>query len=181
MRTSPRKFTTTSFKRPGEDLRRDVTYALRSLRRNPGFALATILTLAIGIGATTAIHSVVNAVLLQPLPFRNSDRMVRVVENFAGDAGRVFQRGVTYAGFLEWRARTMTLADAAAIVPLFQQTTRTSTGTTAFSGRMVSGNMFSMLGTQAMPGRTLGPADESNPDVLVLSFDAWQWCANLRH
>jgi hypothetical protein len=64
-----------------EDLRRDVAYALRSLRRNPGFAAATILTLAIGIGATTAIYSVVNAILLQPLPFRNSDRMVRVVEN----------------------------------------------------------------------------------------------------
>src|SRR5262245_16423093 len=52
-----------------EDLRRDVAYALRSLRRNPGFAAATILTLAVGIGATTAIYSVVNAILLQPLPF----------------------------------------------------------------------------------------------------------------
>ena len=66
-----------------EDLRRDVAYALRSLRRNPGFAAATILTLAIGIGATTAIYSVVNAILLQPLPFHNSDRMVRIVENVA--------------------------------------------------------------------------------------------------
>jgi len=157
-----------------EDFRRDVTYALRSLRRNPGFALATILTLAIGIGSTTAIYSVVNAILLQPLPFPNSDRMVRVVENAVGGTGSVFQRGVTYAQFLEWRAHTTTLTDAAAIIPLFQRTTRTSAGTIAFSGVMVSSNMFSMLGTRAMLGRTLGPVDESNPDVLVLSFDAWQ-------
>ena len=157
-----------------EDLRRDVTYALRSLRRNPGFAAVTILTLALGIGATTAIYSVVNAILLQPLPFRNSDRMVRVVENLVGATGRVFQRGVTYAEFLEWRARAKTLDDAAAVIPLILRTTRTSQGTTAFSGSMVSGNMFSMLGARALLGRTLGPADESNPDVLVLSFEAWQ-------
>jgi predicted permease len=157
-----------------EDLRRDVTYALRSLRRNPGFALATILTLAIGIGATTAIYSVVNAILLQPLPFHNSDRMVRVVENVPTPTGQVFQRGVTYAEFLEWRARATTLSDAAAYIGLPLRTTRTSEGTTAFPGVMVSGNMFSMLGARAMLGRTLGPADESNPDVLVLSFDAWR-------
>lgn len=58
-----------------DDLRRDTGYAIRSLRRNPGFAATTILTLAVGIGATTAIYSVVNSILLQPLPFRNSDRM----------------------------------------------------------------------------------------------------------
>ena len=150
------------------------TYALRSLRRNPGFAAATILTLAIGIGATTAIYSVVNTILLQPLPFHNSDRMVRVVEHVGGPTGQVFQRGVTYAEFLEWRARATTLSDAAAYIGLPLRTTRTSEGTTSFSGVMVSGNMFSMLRARAMLGRTLGPADESNPDVLVLSFDAWQ-------
>ncbi len=157
-----------------DDLRRDTAYAIRNLRRHPGFAATTILTLAVGIGATTAIYSVVNSILLQPLPFRNSDRMVRVVENRVAGTRRMFQRGVTYQEFVEWRARATTLSGAAAVISLPLRTTRTSEGTTSFSGSMVSGDMFSMLGASAMLGRTLGPADESHPDVLVLSFEAWQ-------
>ncbi len=64
-----------------EDLRRDLVYAARTFRRSPGFAAIAVLTLALGIGATTAIYSVVDAILLRPLPFANSDRLVRVVEN----------------------------------------------------------------------------------------------------
>src|SRR4030095_14677419 len=79
-----------------DDLRRDLAYGVRSLRANPGFAVIAILTLALGIGATTAIYSVVDSILFQPLPFPDSDRLVNVIENFTGSggfSGRVFQRG----------------------------------------------------------------------------------------
>src|SRR5436190_22586760 len=59
-----------------DDVRRDVSYAARGLARNPGFAIAAVVTLALGIGATTAVFSVVNAVLLRPLPYTDSDRLV---------------------------------------------------------------------------------------------------------
>ena len=153
-------------------------YALRSLRRNPGFAAVAILTLAIGIGATTAIYSVVDTILLQPLPFRDSDYLVRIVENFAarkgsGVAGRIFQRGVTYNDFVEWRSRTQTLSDVVAFneVPLL---VRTSDGIRQLYGGAISGNAFRVLAVQAMAGRTLVEDDERSPDVILLGFDAWR-------
>src|SRR5215510_8594648 len=100
-----------------EDLLRDVRYAMRQLRRSPGFAVAALLCLGLGIGATTAIFSVVNAVLLQPLPFPESDRLVRMVENFPHIArGRPpLQRGLSYSEFLDWRTQSKTLSNAYAV------------------------------------------------------------------
>src|SRR5258706_8126781 len=97
-----------------DDALQDGRYAIRSLRRSPGFATVAVLTLALGIGAATAIYSVVDTILLQPLPFSGGDRLVRVVENIPSAVpGRPpAQRGVTYQEFLEWRTRSRTLADA---------------------------------------------------------------------
>jgi putative ABC transport system permease protein len=97
-----------------DDFTRDGRYAIRQLRRSPGFALAALLCLGLGIGATTAIASVVNAVLLQPLPFPESDRFVRLDENTPPPApGRPpMQRGLTHAEFLEWRAQSKTFSEA---------------------------------------------------------------------
>jgi hypothetical protein len=96
-----------------DDVRRDVSYAARGLARNPGFATAVVVTLALGIGATTAVFSVVNAVLLRPLPYPDSDRLVRIVERLpARDANTPPGRrtGMTWTEFSEWRARTTTLS-----------------------------------------------------------------------
>jgi putative ABC transport system permease protein len=154
----------------------DFRYAVRALRRAPGFAFVAILTLALGIGATTAIYSVVDAILLQPLPFADSDRLVRVVENVSSAfAGRPpIQRGVTYREFGEWRARTRTLVDAIAVSASGQRIVRTGDGSVPLWGAATSGDAFALLGTHAIYGRTLTADDESSPDVAVLSFDAWR-------
>jgi putative ABC transport system permease protein len=157
------------------DLASDARYAVRTLRRSPGFAAVAILTLALGIGATTAIYSVVDTILLQPLPFADADRLVRVVENVPSPvAGRPpAQRGFTYQEFLEWRARTRTLADALA-VSTGETVVRTGEGMARLWGGWTSANAFAMLGARAMLGRTLEPSDDANPNVVVLSFDTWR-------
>lgn len=156
-----------------DDTRRDLGYAVRSLARSRGFTAAAILTLSVGIGATTAIYSVVDTILLQPLPYPDSDRLVRIIENWSA-AGRLFQRGVTHPEFLEWRARARTLSEATAIVPMGQRMVRSTHGIAGLWGAMVSPDTFAVLQVQAMLGRTIGHDDSANPDVVVLSYDTWR-------
>jgi predicted permease len=157
------------------DAGQDVRYAIRSLRRSPGFASISILTLALGIGATTAIYSVVDTILLQPLPFAGGDRLVRIVENVPSPvAGRpAVQRGVSYQEFVEWRGRSRTLADAFA-VSTGETVVRTGEGRARLWGGWTSANAFAMLGARAMLGRTLEAGDDDNSNVVVLSFETWQ-------
>jgi hypothetical protein len=158
------------------DTWQDLRYAVRSLRRSRAFTTAAVITLALGIGATTAIYSVVDAVLLQPLPYPDSDRLVRVFENVPFiDAGRPpVQRGPSYQEFREWRARMTTLSDAVAIVGLAQRTARTSNGLARLWGSMVSGEMFPLFGARTVFGRGLRPSDDAQPDVVVVTFDTWR-------
>ena len=153
----------------------DVRYAVRTLRRSPGFAIAAVLTLGLGIGATTAIYSVVDTILLQPLPFADAEGLVQIAEHVPSSVpGRPpFQRDVTHQEFLEWRARSTTLADAFA-VSMGENVVRTSEGMARLWGATVSANTFTVLGTGAMLGRTLVAGDDANPNVVVLSFDAWR-------
>ncbi len=159
-----------------DDLIRDVGYAVRQLSRSPGFAMAAVLCLALGIGATTTIYSVINTVLLQPLPFPESDRLIRVIENVPSRApGRpVVQRGILYQEFLDWRERASTLSESVAVEGMGQRLVRTSHGAAGLWGSTTSANAFTVLGIHAMLGRALGAADAANPDVVVLTFDTWQ-------
>jgi putative ABC transport system permease protein len=159
-----------------DDLSRDVRYAIRQLRRSPGFAIAAVLCLALGIGATTTIYSVINTVLLQPLPFPDSDRLIRVVEHVVSAApGRpVVQRGIPYQEFLEWSERASTLSDSVAITGMGQRLVRTSQGAAGLWGAATSANAFTMLGVAAMLGRAFDVRDAANPDVVVLTFETWQ-------
>jgi putative ABC transport system permease protein len=152
---------------------REVRYSVRSLSRSRAFTVAAVLTLAVGIGATTAIYSVVDTILLQPLPYPDSDRLVRIIENWTA-VGRLFQRGVTHPEFLDWRTRARTLSESTAIVPMGQRMVVGPQGAAGLWGAMVSPNTFTLFQVQAMLGRTLGPDDSVNPDVVVLSHDTWR-------
>ena len=152
------------------DLPRDASYALRSLRKNRAFTIAAVLSLSIGIGATTAIYSVVDTVLLRPLPFDGSDRIVALTEP---ERPRTAP-GINYQEYLEWRSRTAAFADMSANTLNPQVIIETREGASRLTACVISTNYFDVLGVGAAVGRVIGPADEANPDVMVLSHGAWR-------
>jgi hypothetical protein len=99
--------------RLADELRQDVRYAVRSLRRSPGFTAVAVITLALGIGATTAIFSFVDAALLKPLPFREPDRLVQIRQKGTPDT----TQWVIYStqDLAAWRSETRAFSDLAAI------------------------------------------------------------------
>jgi putative ABC transport system permease protein len=162
-----------------DDLRSDVRYAARTLRRSPGFAVVAIVTLALGIGANTAIFSVVNAVLLRSLPYKDADGLYRIfgsvppTDNPNGPARRV--PGVQVADLAPLRAQTKTLSHVAFYLPL--QVTRTGRDDVArIEGARMTADALSMLGAQPILGRSFEPREEvSGADtVAILSYALWQ-------
>jgi hypothetical protein len=153
-----------------EDARSDVAYAVRSLSRNGGFAFAAIATLAIGIGAATTIASIVDVILLQPLPFPDGDRLVSISEN-----GRPrTMPGINYREYTDWATRAGTLSGLAASSFSPRMMLRTPAGTFRVTGGHVSLNYFEVLGVQAAVGRAIASSDEADPSVVVLSHESWQ-------
>ena len=153
-----------------DDLQRDARYALRSLRRSPAFTVAAVLTLSIGIGATTAIYSVVDTVLMQPLPFPASQRLVRLSEPELPRA----MRGINFDEYLQWRSRTTTLAGMGALGFSPQVMMPTREGTARLTAGLISTNYFDVLGARAALGRLIHSGDDTNPDVIVLSHLTWR-------
>jgi predicted permease len=159
------------------DLSRDVRYAVRSLRRSPGFATVAVLTLALGIGVTTAVFSLVNAILVRPLPYQNSDRLVRIVEHVpAGETARgipEIRPQMDLDEFGAWRVRITTLSHMA-VHASRPMTLTTSRGAARTEVAQVSPELFSMLRVQPRLGRVLFPDDERpDSEVIVLSESAW--------
>ena len=157
--------------RPFTGLTHDVRYAARLLLRAPAFTAAVVLTLALGIGANTAIFSVVNSVLLRPLPYADPERLVMIGESDTdGSAGNV-----GYLTFLDWRARSHAFDDMA-LIRSWQSTLVVNGEPERIAGMRVSANFFSLLGGRAALGRDFR-ADEdtqANWRVLVLSDGLWR-------
>jgi predicted permease len=160
-----------------DDLRRDFAHAARSLKRNPGFTVVAVLTLALGIGASTAIFSVISAVLLRPLPYPDADRLVSVYVMYGDDPvfGGV-QRGMLRPwSFDTLRQRTRALTDASGYIA----TTATLTGqgdAVRLTGVLASASLFHLLGVPPLVGRSFTAAEEAEgaDAVVVLSASAWQ-------
>ncbi|PYR33228.1 MAG: hypothetical protein DMF90_21560, partial [Acidobacteria bacterium] len=156
-----------------DQLRQDSHYACRTLARNPGFTVVAVLTLALGIGANTAIFSLIYAVLWRPLPFHAPERLVMVWE----DQTRYgFPQGTPApANFLDWRTQNHVFEDMAAMV--WQDFTVTGNGNPErIAGLRVMAGFFPLLGVQPILGRTFVPA-EDRPEAAptaVLSYGFWQ-------
>ncbi len=158
-----------------ESMLRDLRYAVRQLRKSFGFTVAAVVTLALGVGATTAIFSVVHGLLLEPLPFSDAARIVNIFETHPQVV-----RGaeVTYPDYLDWRTQQKSFEQLAAYSTLNPDTVSLVTNGHAEQVHRVlaSGNFFSLLGVSALIGRTLNEQDDKpgNDHVAVLSAGAWQ-------
>lgn len=147
----------------------DAVFSVRTLRKQPIYALVAVATIALGIGAATTLFGVANAVLLKPLPWPDSDRLVRVSETRGGKPGRV-PKTILNGTFHAWREAPQTVETVAA----FRNSTITlNSGVEAERLDMaaVSPEMFGMLRAQPLIGRTFA-VDE--PAVVVLSYGLWQ-------
>ena len=152
-------------------LKMDLRYALRMFVRTPLFTGLTVLALALGIGANSAIFSVVKSVLLTPLPYANPDRLVMVWNDNTREGVRHYP--MSPANFLDVKAATRTLDRMEMMYPfLITPTLRTTEGTDQFSASSTTPGMFELLGRRATLGRTLQPADSVG--VIVLSDGFWR-------
>ncbi|HEU0005998.1 MAG TPA: ABC transporter permease, partial [Terriglobia bacterium] len=150
----------------------NLRYAIRQLLKSPGFTIAAVVTLALGIGASTAIFSVLNAVLLRALPYRQADRLVAVWQL---NLERQARDKVTCADYADWRSRNHLFEDMA--YSMDEPYTLTDTGAPlSVAGFQFSSNLFSLLGARPFLGRTFLP-EEGEPGkdhVLVLSHRLWE-------
>ena len=149
----------------------DIRYALRTMLRAPGFAATAAVTLAIGIGANTAIFTVVYALLLKPLPFRDADRVIYVHDTFPA----VANASVSMPKFVALRDGNRTLSSLAATSPA--SLTVTGIGDPQILGvTRVTGDFFDVLGVAPLAGRTITRADDvpGAAAVIVLTYGAWQ-------
>lgn len=155
------------------ELTQDVRVGFRMLRRSPAFAIVAVLTLAIGIGANTAIFSVVRSVLLRPLPYANPEQLVQVWTDHRA-LGRPEPEWLAPPDFIDLRDGNRTFA----AMTSYQGWGPDLTGSgdpESLTGMAVGGNFFSLLGATSAAGRLLAPADddEAAPPVVVLSHALW--------
>jgi predicted permease len=154
-----------------ETVLRDVRYAARGLVRNPGFTIVVLLTLTLGIGVNTVMFSVVNAVMLRPLPYRDAGRLALV---WTDDARRsLHEENTAFATIIDWRNESRTF-DGIAFYSAGRMTLSGSAGRERSRGAFVSGNLFSVLGVSPMRGRGIAINDETSAErVVVISHSLW--------
>ncbi len=155
-----------------EEFWQDAWYGARMLLKQPGFTIVAVLTLALGIGANSAIFSVVNAVLLRPLPYRDPDRIV-MVGHYQPNGERWFA-GAVGADFLGWRDQAQVFEQIAAYT--FDTVDLTGNEPERLTAGFVSASLFATLGVEPAVGRTFTPAedDAGGVPVVILSHGLWQ-------
>ncbi len=157
-----------------DNLRQDLRFGLRLLGRNPGFTAVAALTLALGIGANTAVFSLVNTILLRPLPYRNPEQLVLVSETVPAMGGDV-EVGMAAGEYLDYRDRNRTFAQTAAFEAAGFNLTGEGTPLRV-NAAAVTASAFPLLGVSPALGRTF-TTDEERPGslpVAVLSYSLWQ-------
>src|SRR5437660_6053009 len=158
-----------------EAVMKDLRYGLRMLRKNPAFTALAVITLALGIGANTAVFSLVDVVLFRPLPIHDPGQVVRVL---TGDTrGEARARFVSFPAYLQYRDHLSSVASLAAYVDRFPVNFSAGRqGTERVDCGMVTGNYFQTVGVNAALGRTVTPDDDrpvANP-VVMLSYSYWR-------
>lgn len=154
-----------------QNLLQDIRYALRMLLKKPGFTVVAVITLALGIGANTAIFSVINTVLLRPLPYAAPEQLMMVWESFPGS----LENPSMPANFADWREQNQVFTDMAAWAG--QTFNLSGNGEPEkLKGLNVTANLFPLLGAQPIHGRSFSPADDrpgADP-VVIISYGLWQ-------
>src|SRR5580700_3445836 len=153
-----------------EDLWQDFRYAARTLRQRPGFTAVSVLTLALGIGASTAIFSAVNPILFEPLPYPHAGRIMMIWDIFQGA-----RSDVTFHTYRELAARNRSFA-AIAVMEAWQPAMTSATQPERFDGQTVSASYFRALGVSPALGRDFQEADDrfKGPHVVILSDTLWR-------
>jgi putative ABC transport system permease protein len=158
---------------PVESVMQDVRYALRTLRCSPSFTFVAVLILALGIGANTAIFSVISAVLLRPLPFPDPERLVVLWEDRSA-AGGYAQGMPAWADYDEWQRRSRSFDGMAAIADVSYNLTGGGEPE-RLEASDTTANLFSLLGAQALLGRTFTAEDEGPAALPVVVIDERLW------
>src|ERR1700752_174259 len=149
-----------------ESLLQDLRYRLRTLRKNPGFTLAAILTLALGIGANTAVFSIANSIVFRPLPYQEPERLVLLAYAL---------HEVAQGNFLDWRQQNQSFESVAALHYWVANLTG-GDEPERLDGYAVSPSLFPMLGVKPIQGRSFSPEEEEEgkDNVLMVSAGFWQ-------
>jgi putative ABC transport system permease protein len=155
-----------------ETLIQDLRYGARMLLKNPGFTLIAVLTLALGIGANTAIFSVINAILLKPLRYPQSDLLVQIWQT--NPRANRWGEWISYPAFVDYRMRNRVFEDTATYRPWLWNMTG-GDRPEALLGARVTSNLFSVLGVQPMLGRSFLPEEDQpgRSQVVILSHGLW--------
>ena len=155
-----------------DDALRDMRLGVRSLRRSPGFAAVSVLTLALGIGATTAVFSAVNGVLLRPLPYDEPGRLVRIL----GTSARTDRGTVAYLDVLDYRREARAVLEEVAAYDEWSATLTSGDTPERLEGASVTSPFFRVLGVKPWRGRFFVDAEDEpgHERVVVISHDLWQ-------
>ncbi|HVG21071.1 MAG TPA: ABC transporter permease [Blastocatellia bacterium] len=154
-----------------QDLLQDLHYGIRVMAKKPGFTIVALLTLIVGIGANTAIFSIINAVLLRPLPYHDPDRVVVISEK----SQQLDALSVSYPNFLDWRDQNQAFEEIAAFRPQDYSLAGIAEPE-RIRGWQVSSNFFSCLGVTMTRGRSFTPQEDAlgASPVAILSYGLWQ-------